>query len=124
MQGALVAGGAGDLKIENSKTQTFHSDAEENYGTGAAHSSVVPSILGGVSGGMSVGGGPDGSTVQPALPPIFMPSKKGGKKKGVGHSHSTTSGPGVAAPTLSAFNSTKKNFPQLNKLKKTTQQHH
>lgn len=68
---------------------------------------------------MSVGGGPmDG----PALPPIFMGAKKGGKNaKGVGHSQSTVSGNssfGAGPPTLGAFNSTKKNFPQLNKLKK------
>lgn len=42
---------------------------------------------------------------QPALPPIFMPSKKGQKKN-----------KGPTNPTLTNFNATKKNFPQLNKL--------
>lgn len=53
-----------DLKIEGGgKTQTFHSDveADSNY-----HQQ---------NGGMPMIGG------QPALPPIFMPIKKGQKKK-------------------------------------------
>lgn len=112
-----------DMKIENSKTQTFHSEVEDNYGSGGAQSSGAPSIIGGISGGMSVGGGPDGHG-QAGLPPIFLPTKKGGKLKGVGHSHSTMSGTGIAAQTLSAFNTTKKNFPQLGKLKKTNPQQH
>lgn len=44
---------------------------------------------------------------QQALPPIIMPPKKGGKKKG---------GP---AGSIAAFNATKKQFPTLNKVKKS-----
>ena len=47
---------------------------------------------------------------QQALPPIIMPTKKGGKKK-----HGGGSSTGHAA-NLTTFNSTKKQFPQLNKL--------
>ena len=80
-QGALMHqtnSGLTDLKIDNSKTQTFNSDVEENY---------VNQM------------GP------PALPPIFMPQRKGNKKKNVPNNTS------LHNAALSTFNQTKKNFP-------------
>jgi hypothetical protein len=79
-------GGISDIKIEGGKTQTFHSDVEETYSN--AGGGTVPSLVGG----------------NPALPPIFMPMKKGSKKKSGNTSN------------LAMFNATKKQFPQLNKL--------
>jgi hypothetical protein len=55
------SGGLNDLKIENSKNHTFASDLEDS-----------PSIQG-LTG-----------TNLPQLPPIFMPNKKGQKKKSNG----------------------------------------
>ena len=52
-----------------------------------------------------------GASGQQALPPIHMPTKKGGKKKVVHHMGSTN---------IAAFNATKKQFPQLNKTSATT----
>lgn len=51
-----------------------------------------------------------GGAGQQALPPIHMPTKKGGKKK-IHHMGSTN---------IAAFNMTKKQFPQLNKTSATT----
>ena len=68
-------GGISDLKIDGGKTQTFHSDVEEYS---------------------NLGGGQPGLQGQQALPPIVMPVKKAGKKKG-----SNTS-------NLATFNATKK----------------
>lgn len=67
-------GGISDLKIDGGKTQTFHSDVEEYSNTG----------VGTIPGG------------QQALPPIIMPVKKAGKKKGGNSSN------------LATFNATKK----------------
>ena len=52
---------------------------------------------------------------QAALPPIIMPTKKGSKKKQGGV---VAAGPSAHhhAANLATFNSTKKQFPQLNKL--------
>lgn len=79
------------------KTQTFHSDMEENYAAGGQN--------------------------QPALPPIF---KKQSKKHGglqlpvVGGQQlmqmTSSQFGGSHASNLTTFNATKKNFPQLNKL--------
>ena len=77
-------GGISDLKIDQGKTKTFHSDVEESYSN--AGGGTVPMLAG-----------------QQALPPIFMPVKKGHKKKGNNSN-------------LATFNATKKQFPQLNKL--------
>lgn len=89
----------GDFKFElGRKTQTFHSDVEENYsGSGS---------------------------MPPALPPIF---KKQGKKGGPNVQLPVVGGQqimqmtssqfgGSHASNLTTFNATKKNFPQLNKL--------
>ena len=90
MGGNSSVGGISDLKIDGGKTQTFHSDMEE-YSNAAG--GTVP-IIGG----------------QQALPPIMLPGKKGGKKKPHVINQTTHS------TNLTNFNSTKKQFPQLNKL--------
>lgn len=55
---------------------------------------------------------------QAALPPIVMPAKKGGNNpnKHHHHHHKAKAALGSTNTSLAAFNSTKKQFPQLNKL--------
>lgn len=72
-------GGISDLKVDGGKTQTFHSDVEETYSNAGGNGPVM--------------GG------NPALPPIFMPMKKGSKKKQ------------AVSPNLAMFTLTKKQFP-------------
>ena len=121
-------GNFADLKIENSKHQTFNSDFEDNVG------SVGPS-------GGAKGHHHNSSFMQnqSLLPPIFQPNKKV-KKKG---SNGPVGGPGSGAPsigqpyfpghnahgsnspimnitmnqvTVHHFNTTKKNFPTIKKI--------
>eukprot|EP00347_Sterkiella_histriomuscorum_P018074 403346890 len=89
-----ASGTLADLKIENSKNQTFNSDFEDSTSVQGAN------IVNGIQ----------------QLPPIFMGNKKGQKKKNSNvppHPHQIISQ--VANP-LTQLNQTKKNFPVLNKI--------
>ncbi len=87
------SGALGDLKIENSKNQTFNSDLEDSASVHGLNGNNLVSIR-----FFNI-------DLQPQLPPIFMPNKKGQKKK-----------PIVLAGGSTVFNSTKKNFPTLKKV--------
>ena len=85
--------GSPDLKLDANKTQTFHSDVDENYS----------------NAGSGSGSNPQG------LLPIILPMKKGSKKS---NKFSPSGGNSSSANNhyLSAFNQTKKQFPVLNKI--------
>ena len=125
-----------DLKIENSKHQTFNSDFEENLGQ---------SVQGAIGGSKN----PHNSSFmhnQSLLPPIFQPAKKVKKKNSsgvLGHNAGNASQSGAPAinhpyfpnhnggghgshspimnitmnqVTVNHFNTTKKNFPTIKKI--------
>ena len=65
-----VSNGIGELKIENSKNQTFNSDFEDSASAhGLTGNQLVIYLF---------------FILQPQLPPIFMPNKKGQKKSNKG----------------------------------------
>jgi len=122
-------GNFADLKIENSKHQTFNSDFEDNVG-----GSVGPN-------GGSKGHHHNSSFMQnqSVLPPIFQPNKKVKKKNSGGVAGGSNSGaPSIGQPyfpghnahgsnspimnitmnqvTVNHFNTTKKNFPTIKKI--------
>ena len=93
-------GGLAEMKIDGGKTFNNGSTSEhiamEEYSNAAG--GTVPII-----------GQP-----QAALPPIVMPTKKGGAATGKHHHHKGVKG--TTSSNIAAFNTTKKQFPQLNKL--------
>lgn len=122
-------GNFADLKIENSKHQTFNSDFEDN---------VASSQTGGVS---HIGKNYHNSSFihnQSLLPPIFQPSKKVKKKHSGGvvavgngssgsaqigqayfygqQTHSPIMNITMNQVTVNHFNMTKKNFPTIKKI--------
>lgn len=121
-------GNFADLKIENSKHQTFNSDFEDNVG-------------GSVGPGGAKGHHHNSSFMQnqSLLPPIFQPNKKVKKKNSGGVPGASNSGaPSIGQPyfpghhahgsnspimnitmnqvTVNHFNTTKKNFPTIKKI--------
>ena len=117
-------GNFADLKIDNSKNQTFNSDFEDNMSSS-------------VTGGMGKNYlNSSFMNNQSLLPPIFQPSKKNKKKysggavvHGIGSplgqpyfhgngspSHSPIMNITMNQVTVNHFNTTKKNFPAIKKI--------
>jgi hypothetical protein len=123
-------GNFADIKIDNSKHQTFNSEFDDNAGSG----SVVPGAKGSNLNNSSF------MQNQSLLPPIFQPNKKvkkknsGGALVGAPGSNAPSIGQpyfpghnahGVNSPimnitmnqvTVNHFNTTKKNFPTIKKI--------
>ena len=100
-------GGLTEMKMDGGKTfnngSTSEQIAMEEYSNAAG--GTVPII----------------GQMQAALPPIVMPAKKGGANQntttGKHLHHKGVKGPiGAASTNIAAFNTTKKQFPQLQKL--------
>ena len=86
-------------------------DGGKTFNNGSVSEQIAMEEYSNAAGGTVplIGGGQQ----QAALPPIVMPTKKGGAATGKHHHKGVK---GAASTNIAAFNSTKKQFPQLNKL--------
>ena len=87
-------------------------------GSGGAQSEHLEEYSNAAGGTVPIIGAGGAQAMQAALPPIVMPAKKGGNNpnKHHHHHHKGKAALGSTNTSLAAFNSTKKQFPQLNKL--------
>ena len=97
-------GGLTEMKIDGGKTF--------NNGSTSEHIAAMDEYSNAAGGTVPVIGGHQ----QAALPPIVMPTKKGGAATGKHHHQHHHVKKGNTSSSIAAFNTTKKQFPQLSKL--------